>query len=110
MDVYFSGGEFRKVVGGADHHPFGFHLVDAAAEELPEASGLLELARDRLTSIFSYPVLAFISALPEFARMACGFTVSLLTLGMGLRPEELPKNPAVLPEFTLALAAKDKAS
>src|ERR1700687_413090 len=49
------GCEFCEVVGGADHGPFGFDLVDAAQEKLAEASCLLDLAEDGLDDLFSQP-------------------------------------------------------
>src|SRR5258708_16431532 len=47
------GCEFCEVVGGADHGPFGFDLVDAALEELAEAPLLLDLAEVGLDDLFS---------------------------------------------------------
>ena len=47
-----SWGEFCEVVGGADHCPFAFYLVDAAEEKLPEASGLLDVSKDGFGGVF----------------------------------------------------------
>ncbi len=65
------GCEFCDVVGSADHGPFGFDLVDAAQEELAEASCLLDLAEDRLDDLFSQSIcfLFVVAALvPCFCR------------------------------------------
>src|SRR3977135_227426 len=59
------GCEFCEVVGGADHGPFGFDLVDAAQEELAEASCLLDLAEDRLDDLFSQSIPASIACALE---------------------------------------------
>src|SRR5882757_7890327 len=59
------GCEFCEVVGGADHSPFGFDLVDAAQEELAEASCLLDLAEDRLDDLFSQSIPASITCALE---------------------------------------------
>src|SRR5437764_15008973 len=50
------GCEFCEVVGGADHGPFSFDLVDAAQEELAEASCLLDLAEPGLDDLFSQSI------------------------------------------------------
>src|SRR5487761_156193 len=50
--------ELGEVVGGADQRPFACHLVDATQEELPEASGLLDLSEDGLDNLLSEPVAA----------------------------------------------------
>src|SRR3979411_2604695 len=55
------GCEFCEVVGGADHGPFGFDLVDAAQEELAEASCLLDMAEDGLDDLFSQSIPASIA-------------------------------------------------
>ena len=39
-------------MGGADHCSFGFYLVDAAEEELVEASGLLDVSEDGFDGVF----------------------------------------------------------
>ena len=52
-------------MGGADHGPFGFDLVDAAQEELAEASCLLDLAEDRLDDLFSQSIPASIACALE---------------------------------------------
>src|SRR5260370_7468188 len=56
------GCEFCEVVGDADHGPFGFDLVDAAQEELAEASCLLDLAKDGLDDLFSQSIPASIAS------------------------------------------------
>src|SRR3981189_766426 len=60
------GCEFCEVVGGADHGPFGFDLVDAAQEELAEASCLLDLAEDGLDDLFAQSIPASIACALEF--------------------------------------------
>src|SRR5258706_1238664 len=59
------GCEFCEVVGGADHGPFGFDLVDAAQEELAEASCLLDLAEDGLDDLLSQSIPASIACALE---------------------------------------------
>src|SRR5665213_1378535 len=59
------GCEFCEVVGDADHRPFGFDLVDAAQEELAEASCLLDLAEDGLDDLFSQSIPASIACALE---------------------------------------------
>src|ERR1700704_6139703 len=51
------GCEFCEVVGGADHGPFGFDLVDAAQEELAE---------DGLDDLFAQSIPASIACALEF--------------------------------------------
>ena len=46
-------GELEEVVGGADHGPLGPDLIKAPQQELPEASGLLDLAEHRLDHLLS---------------------------------------------------------
>jgi hypothetical protein len=43
-------------VGSADHRPFCRDLLDPPHQELPETSGLLDLAEDRLDDLFAQPV------------------------------------------------------
>src|SRR3954451_17457003 len=50
--------ELEKVVGGADHGPFAPDLIEAAQEELAEASGMLDLSEHRLDHLLSQPVTA----------------------------------------------------
>jgi Transposase domain (DUF772) len=45
-------------VGGADQRPFAVHFVDATQQELPEASGLLDLSEDRFDDLFSEAIAA----------------------------------------------------
>ena len=45
-------------MGGADHRPLASDFVEAAQEELPEASGLLDLAEYGFDGLFSEPVAA----------------------------------------------------
>src|SRR6202171_5516907 len=59
------GCEFCEVVGGADHGPFGFDLVDAAQEKLAEASCVLDLAEDGLDDLFSQSIPASIACALE---------------------------------------------
>src|SRR5215204_1876817 len=46
-------GELEQVVGGADHRPFASHLIKASKEELSEASGMFDLAKDRLDDLLA---------------------------------------------------------
>ena len=62
---FSSSGEFCEVVGGADHCPFAFYLVDSAEEELPEASGLLDVSKYGFDCIFSDTVPASMPAFSE---------------------------------------------
>lgn len=49
-------------MGGADHCPFAFYFVDSAEEELPEASGLLDVSKYGFDCVFSDSVSALMSA------------------------------------------------
>src|SRR5829696_2551888 len=51
-------GELEQVVGGADHRPFASHLIKASKEELSEASGMFDLAKDRLDDLLAQSVAA----------------------------------------------------
>src|SRR4029077_2329516 len=55
-----SGGasEFGEVVGDADERPFRLDLLDAAQQELSEASRLLDLTKDRLDDLLAQSVTA----------------------------------------------------
>src|SRR3954447_18608421 len=57
--------ELEKVVGGADHGPFAPDLIEAAQEELAEASGMLDLSEHRLDHLLALPVNAAPPALPR---------------------------------------------
>src|ERR1700682_6474310 len=59
------GCEFCEVVGGADHGPFGFDLVDAAQEKMAEASCVLDLGEERLDALFSQWITASIACVLE---------------------------------------------
>ena len=50
--------ELEEVVGGAEHGPFGLNVAEPSEEELPESSGLLDLAEDGLDHLFSQAVSA----------------------------------------------------
>src|SRR5437867_3265541 len=50
--------EFEQVVGGADHRPFASDLVEAAQQELSEASGLLDLTKDGLDDLLAQAIAA----------------------------------------------------
>ena len=60
-----SDGEFREVVGGADHGPFGSDLIDAAEEELAEAAGLFDVSEYGFDGLFSHSISTAVSALPD---------------------------------------------
>src|SRR5258706_14408263 len=51
-------GKLEKIVCGADHRPLAANLVEAAEEELPEASGVFDLTEHRLDDLFSEAVSA----------------------------------------------------
>jgi hypothetical protein len=51
-------GELGEVVGGADQRPFGPDFLEAAQQELPEPSGLLDLSEHRLDDLLPEPVSA----------------------------------------------------
>src|ERR1700686_1580475 len=61
-------GEFEQVVDGADHRPLGSDLVEAAQEELAEASGMLDLAEHRFDDLLSQAVAAAPAGALEFCR------------------------------------------
>src|SRR4051794_41067858 len=50
--------EFEQVVGGADHRPLASDLIEAAQQELSEASGVLDLTKDRLHDLFAQAITA----------------------------------------------------
>src|SRR5260370_13751090 len=82
------GCEFCEVVGGAYHGPFGFDLVDAAQEELAEASCLLDLAEDGLDDLFSQSIAASIAFALELCahsgdQRAC-FELPVCRCGLGV--------------------------
>jgi len=52
-------------MGGADHRPFAFYLVDAAKQELAEIPGLLDVSEDRFDDVFSHPVATSMATLAE---------------------------------------------
>src|SRR5258707_4916622 len=65
-------------MGGADQGPFGPHFLDASQQELPEASGLLDLSEHRLDDLLSEPV----STSPSCP-------LELVAHGLGERPGDL---------------------
>src|SRR3979409_2510666 len=81
------GCEFCEVVGGADHGPFGFDLVDAAQEELAGASCLLDLAEDGLDDLFSQSIPAAIACAVELCAHSgderAGFELPFCRSGLG---------------------------
>src|SRR5258708_35116551 len=52
----------------ADHRPLGSDLVEAAQEELAEASGMLDLAEHRFDDLLSQAVAAAPAGALEFCR------------------------------------------
>src|SRR5450432_1508761 len=60
--------EFEQIVDGADHRPLGSDLVEAAQEELAEASGMLDLAEHRFDDLLSQAVAAAPAGALEFCR------------------------------------------
>src|SRR5260370_5811562 len=61
-------GEPEQIVDGADHRPLGSDLVEAAQEELAEASGMLDLAEHRFDDLLSQAVAAAPARALEFCR------------------------------------------
>jgi hypothetical protein len=57
--------ELEQVVDGAEHGPFLFDLVEAAQEELSEASGCLDMTEHRFDDLLSQAVATSSSALLE---------------------------------------------
>lgn len=51
-------GQLQEVVGDADHRPFASDLIEPMQQELPEASGLLDLPEHRLDDLLSQAVAA----------------------------------------------------
>jgi hypothetical protein len=52
-------------VDGADHRPFGLHLLDSPQEELAEPSRLLDLSEYRLDHLLAQAVAAAMAGAPE---------------------------------------------
>src|ERR1700719_1910782 len=80
-------GEFEQVVDGADHRPLGSDLVEAAQEELAEASRMLDLAEHRFDDLLSQSVAAAAAGALEFGRhggLARAFGPSAGGRGAGL--------------------------
>ena len=76
-------GQFCEVVGGADHCPFAFYLVDAAEKELPEASGLLDVSKNGFDGVFLDTASALMFAFSESGahglnQLAAFFTAAWL--------------------------------
>src|SRR5580692_12901899 len=94
--------EFEQIVDGADHRPLGSDLVEAAQEELPEASGMFDLAEHRFDDLLSEAVAAAPAGALEFCRhggLARSFGPTSRTGGMGLAMtcpagSEIAGNPA----------------
>src|SRR5258708_29920429 len=61
-------GEFEQIVDGADHRPLGSDLVEAAQEELAEASGVFDLTEHRFDNLLSQAVAAASAGALEFCR------------------------------------------
>src|SRR5260370_912617 len=59
--------ELEQIVDGADHRPLGSDLVEAAQEELVEASGVFDLAEHRFDDLLSQAV----AATPAGALAVC---------------------------------------
>src|SRR5580658_11346305 len=60
-------GELEQIVGGADHGPLGSDLVEAAQEELAEASGMFDMAEHRFNDLLSQAVTAAPAGELEFS-------------------------------------------
>src|ERR1700693_1193071 len=80
-------GELEQIVDGADHRPLGPDLVEAAQEELAEASGMFDVAEHRFDDLLSQAVAAAPAGALEFCRhsgLARSFGPSARAGGMGL--------------------------
>jgi len=55
-------------MGGADHSPFASHLIETSQQELPEASGVLDLTEDGLDDLLAQSIAAAPSGAFEFER------------------------------------------
>src|ERR1700694_6049182 len=80
-------GELEEIVDGADHRPLGSDLVEAAEEELAEASGVLDLTEHGFDDLLSQAVAAAPAGALEFCRhggLARSFGPASRTGGMGL--------------------------
>ena len=94
--------EFEQIVDGADHRPLGSDLVETAQEELPEASGMFDLAEHRFDYLLSEAVAAAPTGALEFCRhggLARSFGPTARTAGMRLAMacpagSEIAGNPA----------------
>ena len=51
-------GQFEQIMDGANHRPLASDLVETPQQELPEASGLLDLSEHRLDDLLALPVAA----------------------------------------------------
>src|ERR1700716_315506 len=79
--------EFEQIVDGADHRPLRSDLVEAAQEELAEASGMFDLAEHRFEVLLSQAVAAAPAGALEFCRhggLARSFGPASRTGGMRL--------------------------
>src|SRR5580704_18284144 len=59
--------ELEQIVDGADHRPLGSDLVEAAQEELAEASGMFDVAEHRFDDLLSQAVAAAPAGELEFS-------------------------------------------
>src|SRR5258708_12085465 len=78
--------ELEQIVDGADHRPLGSDLVEAAQEELAEASGMLDLAEHRFDDLLSQAV----AAAPARALGVCPPGRLALCLCPSARPRRNP--------------------
>jgi hypothetical protein len=62
--------EFEQIVDGADHRPLRSDLVEAAQEELAEASGMFDLAEHGFDDLLSQAIAAAPAGALEFCRHA----------------------------------------
>src|SRR5579871_43146 len=60
-------GELEQIVNGADHRPLGSDLVEAAQEELPEASSMFDMAEHRFDDLLSQAAAAAPAGELEFS-------------------------------------------
>src|SRR5450631_2364103 len=80
-------GELEEIMDGADHRPLGSDLVEAAQEELAEASCVLDLTEHGFDDLLSQAVAAAPAGALELCRhggLARSFGPASRTGGMGL--------------------------
>src|SRR5258708_32346811 len=96
--------ELEQIVDGADHRPLGSDLVEAAQEELAEASGVFDLAEHRFDDLLSQAVAATPAGGLEFCRHGGLRRAPPPNLRSGRRPVAARAPPADVRPGALARA------